>query len=111
MKIRLGFVSNSSSSSYLILFPENFNINELKLDKKKLKSYGYSKEDTLKDILGLIEEKIFYSEDVLTDLSFLASVLEDFVIGSFDGGADSEDQIHLADVKSIKKILSYEKMD
>jgi hypothetical protein len=38
MKIRNGFVSNSSSSSFVILLPDNFDINSIDFDAEVKKN-------------------------------------------------------------------------
>lgn len=116
MKIRNGFVSNSSSSSFVILLPENF------LDivdyKKITDEYEDFPLDAFKGLLkqlvddgGFCNEEIYeYSKkyDKHHEYDFydnLDDVIRPYVIAEVEGGPD-DGQIIVADSKKINEILN-----
>jgi hypothetical protein len=102
MKIRSGFVSNSSSSSFILLLPKNFDV----------ETQDYSSfENPIKAkncLKKLIKDNQLWQDgnyDVYHDLT---TFLKDYIITSIDTGPD-EGTINLLnnrDVEKIKRILS-----
>jgi hypothetical protein len=107
MKIRNGFVSNSSSSSFIILLPDNFDINSIDFDAevKKNNYYECEGEDVKKTMTKLIKKKyLFEQEDGYDECSMIEEIFNEYIIAQVDGGPD-EGQIILADNIQVKKIL------
>ena len=115
MKIRSGFVSNSSSSSFVILLPENF-LEIVDYDKITDGDEDFPL-DTFKGLLKkLIDEKGLYNDDVyeysksngaveyyLSDT--LNDIIRPYIIAEVEGGPD-EGQFIIADTKKINEILN-----
>ena len=114
MKIRSGFVSNSSSSSFVILLPENF-LEIVDYDKITDGDEEFPL-DTFKELLKkLIDENGLYNYDIYEyiisndvedyDLpDSLNDVIRPYIIAEVEGGPD-EGQIIIADTKKINEIL------
>jgi len=123
MKIRNGFVSNSSSSSFVILLPENFDVDK-QIEEKwdKLDSYtiggiieefedefedGMDEDVFAKEKLKLIINKFIEIGYVYQDdpgFYTIGEVLNDYCIASVDVSSDDGSGT-LADREQIKKIL------
>ena len=106
MKIRNGFVSNSSSSSFVILLPENFDIETIDF-QKVVDSLDYcdsNSEDVKESLKSLIKNKALWNEESYDTVDALHEILKPYIIAEVDGGPD-EGKIILADRKRIKKIL------
>ena len=124
MKIRQGFVSNSSSSSFVILLPENFDV-EKHIEEKwdKLDSYSigniidefddefedgmdedaFAKEKFKLIINKFIEKGYVYQDDI--GFYTIGEVLDDYCIASVEVSSDGGSGT-LADREQIKKILN-----
>ena len=96
MKIRNGFVSNSSSSSFVLLLPENF-IEGVDYDKIV---QDYSEEfpvEKFKELLtrfvadgGMWDEDIYdYDPDDWEFHNILYELMQPYVLASMDSGPDS----------------------
>ena len=109
MKVRNGFVSNSSSSSYVILLPEEFNVNEIDLTKFDFESDWYEDEeidfDDIKQTLNdLITDKEIWQEDS-TNYYYVLKIVEDYTIAEVDVSSEGG-TIILADYKKVKNIIT-----
>ena len=111
MKIRTGFVSNSSSSSFVLLLPENF-IENIDFDKVTDGDEDFPLDEfkrmlnDLVDTGGLWVDGI-YDEYEMDDRSFydlLYDLISPFVIANIDGPSGG-DQIVIVDREKIKKML------
>jgi len=110
MKTRNGFVSNSSSSSFVVLLPENFSSSNF-TDEEIQKAVDAELEDQhemgglRKWIDQFIAEKGVYEYDNHTRYAFIREIFEKYTIGGVDVSSD-QGQIVLADPKKVKDILS-----
>ncbi len=97
MKIRTGFVSNSSSSSYVVLLPQGF---EATVDEE------------LKPLVNsLITDGELWMEQVAEDYDdgydlydALVEKVEQYVIATMDG-ASEDGKIVLADITKVKELI------
>ena len=111
MKVRNGFVSNSSSSSFVVLLPEDFLENvdyekivdgneDFPLDEFKRLLNDFVEEG------GMWLEEIYneYENDDFDFTELLDTLVTPYMIASMEGGPD-EGQIVVADRELIKKLL------
>jgi len=114
MKIRSGFVSNSSSSSFVVFLPENF-IETIDFDKIANGDEDFPVKHFKKLIKKLIKDEGFYMEEVGESFKekeldeyeicdILQEILDPYVIASMESGPD-EGQIMVANREKIKEIL------
>jgi len=112
MKIRNGFVSNSSSSSFVVLLPENF-IENIDFDSITQGDDEFPI-NSFKEMLNkFVEEEGMWMEEVgdfedayeyeFQDL--LETLVGPYSIAEMESGPDSG-QILIADVNKVKKIIS-----
>ena len=104
MKLRQGFVSNSSSSSYVVILPDDFDITflENKLEEaKKLKLVGKISK-AISELKRKDETNSYvYAGDESLSLS---DILSDYIVMEIPGGPDQESMIHLISNDKIDKI-------
>lgn len=113
MKIRTGFVSNSSGSSFILVYlPEDFDFyvhKEYLLNKHKSDKYNYTK-----DVLNKIKESDFnylikngsiYETDNSERFYFLHRFLNDFILLDIEVQEESG-WIKIADKKFLDKTIS-----
>ena len=108
MKIRNGFVSNSSSSSFVVLLPENFVEN---IDFNKITDeYEDFKLDDFKSFLNkVIEDSGIWKEEISEEYGYefsdaLDTLFRPYVVASIETSSDSG-QIVILDREEIKKLL------
>jgi len=121
MKIRNGFVSNSSSSSFVVVLPKNFNTEKFVNEKLKFNSYvagdileGYEyegddedafvKEKAIQVINKFIKNKSV-DEDDYPEMSIIEGALSDYIISTFDVSSDAGCGV-LVSADKIEKILN-----
>ena len=93
MKVRVGFVSNSSSSSYVILLPENFET-------------GRYSDELADHFFQLTTSGAVWREEIGGDAySNMLSQLKRYVIAEIESGPD-DDRIILADRKKVRAIIN-----
>jgi len=120
MKIRTAFVSNSSSSSYVVLFPKNFDINSIDISSFQQRNYfDGSDEEVMEKLREAYNQLISNGEvyqydnyqlfDVLSSL-FTEEPYRGYVIGGFETGPDGG-SISLADMDKVREILGIEACD
>ena len=105
MKIRNGFVSNSSSSSFVILLPENF---KLDLSDVDFEDYEVEEKDVQDAFDNLLRDKEIWDEEYGEENEVLGDALEDYIVATIDTSPEGG-QLILADPKKVKKILLGEK--
>lgn len=98
MKIRLNFVSNSSSSSYVIVVPDHFSIKKVtseEIDKFYWESRKYILDDGLLDydrirkgLMYAIAQGDLWHEDNYELFDFAVELLRKYSISRFDTGPD-----------------------
>jgi len=106
MKVRNGFVSNSSSSSFIMLIPESFNIDEFDFTpyQKKLGYNDTNEEEVIKLFKKLQKQKSLWHGD---NYDVITEIFDEFVITSVetsseDGGVDI---LSNKSIKKLKKLL------
>jgi hypothetical protein len=117
MKVRNGFVSNSSSSSFVIVLPDNFDTEKLDyskaLGKLDVDFFGEDIGDLSdKDIIerlklavkNFISSGFFCEAEDRDFIEILREFFSDYEIASFDTGPD-QGEIIIANNKKIKSIL------
>ena len=112
MKIRNGFVSNSSSSSYVILLPKDFDVNSFSVSDEKIQKLNKWREDEDKWDQNRIREEItnfilykYANPNDSGNYDVLAEVLEEYVIATIETGPDSGEAI-LIDADKALQILN-----
>ena len=105
MKIRNGFVSNSSSSSFVILLPDSFDIESVDFEEFS-DPYGDNStpENIKKAFNQLKRDKCIWEEEDFNAVSALEKILDPYIIGEVDTSSDGG-QIVLADKEKVKKVL------
>jgi len=111
MKIRAGFVSNSSSSSFVLLLPENF-VETIDYDKITNGDDEFPLDDfkrMINDFVkqgGMWNESIFeYDEDDYDFPDILDDLVRPYVIASVECGSDDGGQYVVVNREKIKKLL------
>lgn len=110
MKLRTGFVSNSSSSSFILLLPENF-IETIDFDKVTQGDEDFPLDDfkrLINDFTvrgGMWMESIYeYDEQDYEFCDILDDLVRPYVVADVDGGPD-EGQYVVLNREKIKKLL------
>ena len=119
MKIRSGFVSNSSSTSYTVLLPKGFTVDHIDWERKWIKETveEYSGEtEELRQMVGkalkdLIDGETVYGgewADVYPYAVYnvLREGLNEYIIARAEGGASGADSIAGAKLDKITAILA-----
>jgi hypothetical protein len=121
MKIKLDFITNSSSTTYVVCIPNDFVIDVPDfIDSEYYEETIDDEEDLTEDIvlkgLNLILDKLrtsgmIWEDDTILDtqvpgLHIMSDIMEknDFVINAIDSGSDDGKIIYLTD-KQIEKIM------
>ena len=100
MKIRTGFVSNSSSTSFVVIFPEGFDAATLSSDKnvkkllKEMQAEGELWESQVEDIL----------EDPEDEYGEIENLIKPYKIAEKFGGSD-DGSIIVVNTKKVKEII------
>lgn len=111
MKIRAGFVSNSSSSSFVLLLPENF-IETIDFDKITqgdedfpLNEFKRMIDDFIKG-RGMWMESIYdYDEEDYEFADILDDLVSPYVIAQVENGSSDGGQYVVVDRKKVAKLL------
>ena len=121
MKIRNGFVSNSSSSSFVVLLPEDFDVKkhvdanfEESVDvgdilehydaPEDIDEEAYAKEKTVTILNKFIKEKCVYNYDSTVPYYTIMQILEDYIIVEMEAGSGDSGEGTLLDKEDINKI-------
>jgi hypothetical protein len=108
MKTRKGFVSNSSSTSFVVLIPKSFNINSVDWDlcRKEMEIYS---ESTIKGVKAaynsLLKNKAVTNYEYGDNEAMLEYVLKDYILVDFESGSE-DGKIVLAEEEKIRRILN-----
>lgn len=127
MKIRNGFVSNSSSSSFVVILPKNFNVEKYVNENiSKMGSWtkgdilenfeydGDNEDDFLKEkVIGYINHFIkngevyedCYGDEMPGAMRVISDVLKEYVVASIDVSSDSGCGV-LINAEKVEKILN-----
>ncbi len=93
MKIRQGFVSNSSSSSFVVLLPDKFDASKIK-------------EDTVREAVeNIIAGDTIYEYDNYDLFNAVVEALGNNIIATIEGGPEAG-QILQADSKKVRKVIN-----
>lgn len=110
MKTRHGFVSNSSSSSFIILLPDNFDLRQKEFTIDEDEYDGLTKDELFKVWDKILEDNGGWEETcqnesyrLLTD-----SLLSDYIISKVNSGPDESQLIIINGTQrtKVKDILS-----
>ena len=117
MKIRQSFVSNSSSTSYIILFPEGATADNLEfkdlenaieglIDDHGDPDYGReaAQKRLIEGVSRLVNGSDVHEYDDGDLVRILPDMLDEYVIASMDSGPD-DGSISPAKIAKVKKIL------
>lgn len=105
MKIRRGFVSNSSSSSYVVFIPDKFDIEKIEINEENLDEYETTKEKVIQAYNRLINEgEVWAEESGYGAVDVLEIILKDFIVGQYSSGPESE-KIVMVDKEKIKELM------
>lgn len=111
MKVRTGFVSNSSSSSFILLLPENF-VETINYDKVTQGDEDFPLDDfkrMINDFVrkgGMWMESIYeYDEQDYDFPDILDDLVKSYVVASLDTGSGDGDQYVVLNREKIKKLL------
>jgi hypothetical protein len=119
MKYRNGFVSNSSSSSFVMLFPDDFDVEKIDWSKFDFEEfaeesmYGDDEEEIDQEALKtkikeglkkLLSGETLWDEEDAATMTAIETLFPDYIIGEISTDGDSG-QMALADKAKAKKIL------
>ena len=118
MKIKLDFITNSSSTAYVVMMPDDFNIHNALFKCKD--SYSYQDDlcdydDDKPKVIEYISEgisKLMAGQDLWNDdtpcFNTIQEIVEkeDLIIASVDISSDSGGMLISADKSKIKKLLT-----
>ena len=106
MKIRNGFVSNSSSSSYIVLLPKNFQLNlDAPAVKSKIEEYETSPERVTSAFRNLTRDGDFWKESGWAEFDVLIQALNHYIIAQVEQGPDAG-QIVLVSARMKERVVS-----
>jgi hypothetical protein len=104
MRTRTGFVSNSSSTSFIVYLPDSFST--ATLDVSGIAEEG--KEDEMREMIAqMIKGGSYYEADNYDIFEFLSEAVEEYIIARVDTSSDQGQIVFLgADAKEhIKEII------
>jgi len=107
MKTRNGFVSNSSSSSYIVLLPKNFQLNlEAPKTKSKIEEYyETSPQKVTEAFRNLTRDGDFWKQSGWAEFEVLIQALDNYIIAQVEHGPD-EGQIILVSKRMKERVAS-----
>ena len=115
MKIRNGFVSNSSSSSFIMLLPKNKSISQMTQEHlEKARSMRWWRDIPTDDQLiemmtsfltELQNRKYVYENDGETIKGYAYEIFKDYVLTSVDGAPDDGKYV-LIDRTDIERVMN-----
>ena len=110
MKIRHQFVSNSSSTSFVVLLPENFCPETVDLTgvKEQMSEYEVDEDGVREGLRSLISNDQLWEEECYDSWFVISELLSDYRLAGIDTGPDAG-VISLADRSAVKKVLDNEK--
>jgi hypothetical protein len=105
MKSRIGFVSNSSSSSYVLFIPDDFQPETLDLSNYE------NPAELLTEIKGFLRAGGLWcvDNDYFSDIRDIFVDQLRFAVAKIDGGADDGDQLIVVNKRRIKELMRIEK--
>ena len=104
MKIRNGFVSNSSSSSFIVIIPDSFDINTVDISDYT-DEYKVTKASIKKGFKELKKDSTLYEDDDYDVFYVLTQILGDYIVAQIESGSGLGEIINL-DRNEIMKVLS-----
>lgn len=109
MKVRNGFVSNSSSSSFIMLIPKNFNIDDYDFSSnQKTLDYNDTNEEEVKTLFKKLQKEEYLDGYDGDNYYALTEIFNDLVIASIETGPDDGHVTLLSDkeIEKIKKLIN-----
>jgi len=103
MKIRTGFVSNSSSSSFVVLLPDNYKLPEI--TEKMCKWTDSDPNEIRKKILEGISDGKIHEYDDAEVFEIASELFDKYELCSFDIGADGDSVMAIYTKEVIEEIL------
>ena len=103
MKVRNGFVSNSSSSSFIMLIPENFNVDEFDFTPHQNKFDDTDEENVKRTFKKMVDQGYLYADENWKNYYPIREIFTEFVIGQVETGPD-EGAIQILNKKEVDKI-------
>ena len=110
MKTRNGFVSNSSSTSFVVWLPKGFDLSCVNIDEQVEVDYYVTKEQIEKALNALISGKTISEYDGVGVYYACSEILKDFVLATLSTSSDAGEIIAVSTLRMKKVKSKFESM-